>query len=518
MEFLANSCAASYTDRISSSRLSQYADPIWLANLLLCCANHAPAFRSRPSQPLLTSLIQTLHTRRQRVELVKYLNEPGEAAEGLMKNAKHDRCPTALRTSSDGPTYDRTICTLLLQKIKTFRDLWISATAERASNATSDLIRVVSAVCLISLLVGKVLSKVAANDLLLSAREFWKELCIFIGDQDATNMTADREILVTLLSSAIGVEPPMQQVVRAVLADMVVQGRAVLEFTLPNTTSLENVVEESLIDFDQSIRSNHGQDRGSAKSSGLGRIDVPFATTAAARTSASWLKLRLETESRFADDEVGELVDPGKLIGFLLDLDTVELLGLRGTISNMLQQCSTINRTEASRLLEKSAQACLQDYAWERSEVALCFCLEVMESLASLWAAEEEDDLNSTAYDIYSWFMQVILGKNFASDRVAIGIAEMLREVLATNANFARGDSDPSPRTHLFVLLESGSNVVRYYSITSVLQIFEHFVLSEHEKIFDDILERLPADPSSLEGIALRLYVLTEIACKWRPL
>lgn len=406
----------------------------------------------------------------------------------------------------------------MLQKIKTFRDLWTSAITERASNATSDLIRVVSAVCLTSFLVGKVLSKVAATDLLLSARDFWKEICDFIGEQDATNVTADRETLLTLLLSATGVGPPIQRVVRTVLADMILQGRTVLESTQPNTESLENGEDESLLDFDQSIRSNHGQDNGNTKSAGLGRIDAPFAVTAAARMSASWVKLRVETDFRFADNEVEELVDSNRLIEYLLNLSTVELLGLRGTISTLLQQCSTINRTEASRLLETSAQACLQDYAWERSEVALCFCLEVMESLASLWAVEEDDDLNGTAYDIYSWFMQVVLGKNIASDRVIIGIAEMLRKVLAANANFARGDSDPSPRTHLFVLLESGSNVVRYYSITSVLQIFEHFVLSEHEKIFDDILERLPADPSSLEGIALRLYILTEIACKWRTL
>ena len=327
-----------------------------------------------------------------------------------------------------------------------------------------------------------------------------------------------RVVLIASMYSTAAAGPFEQHVIREALAELMSQGKSALNSISLSPDIFTDGLGQSTMELDHSIRSDYEPANNFGTSFGISRNEIPFPVTPAVQSSMEWLCIRLENDFRLIGGTTNEFVDSTLLFDFLANLEITDLLAVHPAVVHTVKQCSTVGRTEACGLLEKVAKACLQEYTLERSEVALCCCLELMESLAYLWATDETDDLNATAYDMYSWFVQVALGKSIASDRTVIRIAHMLGRVLAVNANFARDEAEPSPRTHLFELLQSGSNVVRYYSVPAVLEIFGHFVLSEHDKIFDDVIEHLPTDPSYLEGIALRLFVLTELACRWRTL
>lgn len=73
-------------------------------------------------------------------------------------------------------------------------------------------------------------------------------------------------------------------------------------------------------------------------------------------------------------------------------------------------------------------------------------------------------------------------------------------------------------RTSLFELLASGEMTVKYHIAQRLPQIFEDFVLADHDKILQDVDSSLPGDDEGIEGIAVRLLVLSWLASQWHTL
>ena len=64
-------------------------------------------------------------------------------------------------------------------------------------------------------------------------------------------------------------------------------------------------------------------------------------------------------------------------------------------------------------------------------------------------------------------------------------------------------------------MLRNGDFRIKFALRDKVSLLFEHFVLSEHTAIFEDITQNLPSDPERHEAMAARLAVLSNLASQW---
>jgi ataxia telangiectasia mutated family protein len=142
----------------------------------------------------------------------------------------------------------------------------------------------------------------------------------------------------------------------------------------------------------------------------------------------------------------------------------------------------------------------------------------MMTAFAESWTDSRNDNLNESAMDLYSWFMDALLAKKRASIHVYIALSELVQAVLDLCPSYGHQQSLPSPRTTLFTILQEGDVQVKFSVAGFLPALFERFLLKDHDAIFDDVLESLPRDPDWTEGIALRLLVLSKLASKWHTL
>ncbi|KMP08909.1 hypothetical protein CIHG_07076 [Coccidioides immitis H538.4] len=208
----------------------------------------------------------------------------------------------------------------------------------------------------------------------------------------------------------------------------------------------------------------------------------------------------------------------GLISNYIETWDEADILVGWTYLANFVSSLPYISRSEACALIEFFGEQCLGSYALERCEASICACIKLMTCLAELWTTDESDDLHESASDIYTWFVDVLIGKGIGTSKALIRLSELLRHVLNANPAFLRGNQWPSPRTSLFKILRDGDSIVKFHVSDLIPGIFGGFVLKEHDAIFDDILESLPRDREWVEGIALRLFVLAKLASKWHTL
>ncbi|OAG42830.1 hypothetical protein AYO21_02781 [Fonsecaea monophora] len=246
----------------------------------------------------------------------------------------------------------------------------------------------------------------------------------------------------------------------------------------------------------------------------ISRLDLPICKDAPARLARHLVELTVALQTVKSKGVFDSSVT-GLVIDEVLVLDPVLLIGARGAVQEFLNLNTATTRGDAHRLLKKLAELYLRDEAFERCESALCFCLDALKSFMDLWTAEdEEDDLADTAYDIYYWFLNTMTRKGVASPRVLSKLADLLDALLRKDASYG-GEDLPSPRTSLLNILEISNAASQYRLADQLSHIFEKYVLTQHEAIFDDIVTKLPSDPDNKEGIAVRLYVVSYLGARW---
>jgi ataxia telangiectasia mutated family protein len=154
----------------------------------------------------------------------------------------------------------------------------------------------------------------------------------------------------------------------------------------------------------------------------------------------------------------------------------------------------------------------------ERCEASHNVCIRMMTALVASWTGPHSDHLSESAMDLYSWFMEALVSKKRASTNVYIALSALVQAVLELCPSYGNEQSLPSPRTTLFMILQEGDVQVKFSVAGFLPTLFERFLLKDHDAIFDDVLESLPRDPDWIEGIALRLLVLSRLASKWHTL
>ncbi|KAL8703539.1 MAG: hypothetical protein Q9201_003296 [Fulgogasparrea decipioides] len=176
-----------------------------------------------------------------------------------------------------------------------------------------------------------------------------------------------------------------------------------------------------------------------------------------------------------------------------------------------------ISAQEATVLIRYFGQELLQSYTFERSEIAMGLCLDILTGLVDLWSNPESGDVFEITADVYDWFI-TILERRLASSHVLICMSVLLQRLIRINPEYGRRLDLPSSRTSLFKVLGDGNLDAKFFVGSRISEIFGLFVLKEHESILEDVIDILPTAADWPDGIALRLYVLYRLAQSWPTL
>ena len=285
----------------------------------------------------------------------------------------------------------------------------------------------------------------------------------------------------------------------------------------------ENLLEtedsqDPLNDVDE-FDSQGSSGRNEAADTDESHFEIPAATNAMAFQACVSAKICLLSALSASNGAVTtKAVATASIVDYLTGLSASNFIAGRSFICELLDSTMPINESDASALLEYLGEALIPQYEYERSEVSLGVTLDIMSGLAETWTRRDSSDIAEIGATLYKWFTEIALKKGISSPHVLICISSMLQKIIKIQPEYARHLSLQSARTSLFEVLREGSITVKFNIGNEIAEIFGLFVLKEHENILGDVITNLPNNPTWIEGIALRLLVLANLAASWSTL
>jgi serine-protein kinase ATM len=503
-------------DRAAVKQMALHATPLAILKLLLLCTNTQMPLRCANCGVVSSPVFIAAFERHRNVGLCRYLIQ-GETPPKTQMNIPDESISKADDRRARETNNDHAVVEMLLMKLQSFKDAWIALSRERASNISADTLQIMVSLVVICSVMPSLLGIEhiqTCKELIHNAHQVWALLSSFIElseDVDSIHTIVAATVVTTIRTCDVTLaKDSVLQSLSFMLSSILIQLHR-------NNHKLVEVEKDEIemVDIGDSFASCGSQANFEQCLPSVDRQDLPFATSHVYLKRDVVLQLHMYASNaktaRLAEDN-----GVPRIIEYLVNLPPEDLLASRPSIPTFLQS-SKLSRSEACRFLKTVAQGCIQDYDFERCEASLCFCLEVMTELAELWATNNDDELHGVASDIYEWFIEVPLGKGLASNRVLMSLATLLQTVLSLNPTYNSAIL-PSSRTSLFEILRSGSNVVKFHVAKKISHLFDQFILTEHTAILDDVVESLPNNSADLDGIALRLYVLAELAANWSTL
>ncbi|KAI9676638.1 MAG: Serine/threonine-protein kinase tel1 [Trizodia sp. TS-e1964] len=414
------------------------------------------------------------------------------------------------------------ILEFLATSLKKSKGAWASHITERPQHVTQDMLRVLANLCVIA---DIILSSFVPRDshraesLRACLETLSVDIVVFLGSPECEPNLAD-----SLLESVSPYLPSISTINKGLSESQNNSGILILTRLLSAGLEGRRIARESShreddtdsMDIDIDFDSQHSNARTESALSELSRCDIAARTSLITFECSTTATLyALSQISHESNESLVALPDTSVIIDYLVTLKPVEIVACRPFITNLLSSGLVISRTSAATLLEHLGTEILQSYEYERCEVSMGLCLEALLGLGDLWTANISDDLSETASDIYTWFINTALEGKLCSSKVQIGIANLLQTILKLNPTYIEEISQPSVRTSLFAILKDGDISVKFHIAEHASAIFGLFLLKTHEAIFEDVLQSLPNDSNWIEGIALRLLVLTRLASSW---
>lgn len=503
-------------DRLHNASTARHAREDHMYELLMACMNVYTALGEQDSGIVTSPIyIRCFHAKDSQ-PLSRFLLRTPKSP---IANMGAPSVPPITIDLSSRRRLEHSICELLLTKLRAFTEAWSALKQERSNSVSPDIIQILSSACIIACAVGSAMEDSNTGlpkEVFALAGRVWNDVCGLVSSLEGD---LQQRCLVILCSSLLRVDPKGMAERTSVVAHRHVLASALLEIVQQGLAgnSLQSQMEDDPMEERSSFSGQNSQISADYGTSSIVRQKIIFATDLpSAAIQFTCRVLITELEGRMS--EQGDPRVASAVIDFAAGLKAADLIAARQPLTEFFERSPSISRTDASRLLLLLAETCLQDDEFERCEAALCFCVDVLASLAQIWTVEDEDDLASNASDIYDWYLETAMGNGIATEKLMLAIARMLTAVSASNLAFGSGISLPSPRTSLLRLLKAGTHVVQFNISDLVCQIFEGFVLSEHWAIFDDVVASLPADPDRMEGIAVRLFVIGKLASRWHTL
>ncbi|KAI1489322.1 phosphatidylinositol 3 [Biscogniauxia mediterranea] len=273
-------------------------------------------------------------------------------------------------------------------------------------------------------------------------------------------------------------------------------------------------MDEDPMDLDDEFESQRSRSSAASKSIEVSRRESSITLQATAFYVDTTQRLHF-IELLYEDIGQVGLIPPSFLDTFL-QLPDEEILSCRCFIKELFGQDLIINPDDAQRIIERMG-GLIGHPSYLSCEVALDICLDLMESLITMWS-DGTNELSSLVGDLYVHYLKKGFSSNLLSPKAQISLARLLLRLVQANETFPETVSMPPPNTSLLSILESSSLPVKFYIGTQLPKLFGRYVLKLHEDVFLDVLENLPTSSGFIEGIALRLFVLSELAREWPTL
>ncbi|KAJ5719360.1 hypothetical protein N7493_007815 [Penicillium malachiteum] len=507
--------SGSVTDRIQTANIALFARPMDLLNLFLSCTNrpfHAPHF---PQPGPLGNIAKIWYLFHENREILQYLFNLPNSFDGWGL-WDHDTSWMMKPQTQSNPD-DGLILDLLQSKSQAFLQAWKTLTENKSHHLTTEFLQILSSFCIVSALYKVCIPQQLhprLQDLQQNYQELWSAICSFLETNDFHYTQACLEVLSPILPLIpisdpesvfwMGLEPLI-----APLVEVLEKLRQVQKKNDPESKDIMDIDDQLTRggdedDFDQAIIISNRE-----------CVPCPLDTHSFQRSLTIRLSSLLILRSKHTSPETA--ISP-TLDRYLTSLEEADILSAGQIIPDIYLACAKLGREALLNVLEDIGEKCLQSYQMERCEASHAVCIRVMASLVTHWTDRENDDLNNSAIDLYGWFLEALLTRKRASPRVLVLLSELIQAVLGTCPSYGTAQSLPSPRTNLFTILREGDAQVKFRVAKFIPAIFERFLLKDHDAIFDDVLDSLPRDPGWIEGIALRLFALSQLASKWHTL
>ncbi|KAL2011470.1 hypothetical protein VTN00DRAFT_4188 [Thermoascus crustaceus] len=505
------------TDRIQAAQIAAFARPFNMLDLLLACTNRWPSPTWVQYRGPTGFIAKSWSRYRQNRFLTDYLfsvdgrpgsNDPWNAEEIVLR----------VESSTRQDPNDLVVVELLQSKTDAFSQAWQALCGDKSHHVTVDVVQIIATLCIVTAMIVECLPQshgFRLQELRKSSQRLWKEMCSFLSFRDVDFIQACLEVLSPVVSSAPSLCDSGDVISRALdtLAPPLIE---VLE-QQRRAQQMESLsVDEESMDLDDPFPAHDDHLAVQQSIVNLNREALPFFTDNSTFQRCMAVQLSIFHKGKPVEGNEGST--NSTLIEYMTTLDEADILSAYSILPKAFSACSGMTRADALDVLEYFGEKCLQSYHLERCESSLCLCVYMMASFVDLWTTGEGDDLYDSASDLYSWFVDVLLARRKASPRVLIALAELMEAVLSSNPMYSRTESSPSPRTSFFNILQDGDVSVKFSVAKLVPKIFGRFILKDHDAIFDDVLDSLPRDPDWSEGIALRLYVLAQLASRWHTL
>jgi len=271
------------------------------------------------------------------------------------------------------------------------------------------------------------------------------------------------------------------------------------------------------MDIDDEFGSQSSQNSLGSKAEALSRRDIWLCYTSEAFYLETSLRIHYLDVIREDEGAIGMVYDA--FISRLTQLTKEQFLHCRLFMKELFQ-CAEINGWDGAEEILQKVGDVISDGGFSCCEVCICTCIDVMAGLSHCWGGKFAmgGQVPALGGDLYHYLVQRALPNNSMSAAAQISLANLLFKLIETAPDYTATLSLPSARSTLLTVLQDGPMEVKFSIGVTLPKLFGMYVLKTHDDIFVDVLERLPADPQVSEGIACRLFVLAELACRWPTL
>ena len=513
------SLLAKLTDRYYVAQQSFHVQHLLILNLLSACAGRvridAHSEPSFGSGILAQAWLRHLQTR----ELTRYLLLLDETEQLPYKEPSQDTLDIDVEFHSEGryPLLELQIIEFCAVEFEQAVENWTNQSSEKSQHVNYDMIRTLVSLCIIGAIIPMQFSSQdvqRTTRLSKSTEALFGALTIFMLRQDCEQGHVD-----TVLETLSPILPNMYKIrMRHAGANL----NTFLELIAEALQTRRDVMDDSSgryrpdpMEVDDDFDSQRSRGRMQLVEMDFPRNDLAASVNVATFRCSVSGQLQLLYHSAQALRRFSDQMPPRfSFLDYLFSLKHHELLASRGFLRDLVSQ-ALLNRHDADALLVHLGEIFLEDYEYNRCEVALGTCLDVMTGCCETWAQEILDELSDTAASLYRWFITKALEKGILSANAQIGIANLLHRLLQVQPEYPERFSLPTVRMSLLKVLDTGEILVKFHMAEQISGVFGLFGKEDHDAIFEEVLSTLPRDADWMAGIAIRLLVLAKLASAW---
>lgn len=505
------------------SSYSSHVMPVDVVNLMKAACGDEKMTLSQPSQTISGQIGETLSLLKNRENLVKYLLllDPETLGSSVGPSQQQSvTTTTQLSDTSNAHSTKKLIAELFypkLEEIKTLCESWDKQKDQSIQITPEKLQSVISSLTVGAIILPEIIEANSSQSQEIQQSLFLTLQSALVG----VSNTSDNQALYDCF--LISVRPYIPALSSNELSKLGKEWKYLHQFLFElygafrkrsGSQTSEHDDDFMDVDDDDEFESKEHRSNTSFKSIEISRHEASIYLQAATYYSDTIQRLRL-LDTLYEDNGQIGLV-PASFLDEFLDLPNEEFISCRSLMRELFDSDLIINPDDADRVIARVGEV-IGSTAFSSCEVALNVCLDVMEGLMPVWS-DSSGEIASHVGDLYYYFLNAGLKNNILSPTVQMSLARLLLRLIQVNEKYPETIKMDPPSTSLLSLLEDGDIPVKYYIGIRLPRLFGRYVLKSHDEVLVDVLGVLPSKSDFPEGIALRLFVLAELAREWPTL